>query len=126
MCTVVQIVSYGMNGWHIEPLSVNPMIGPSSETLIKMGAKYTVLIVDYGEWYRLFSPMVLHAGLIHYFLNMTALWFIGQAVEQCHGTLAAIILFVIPAVGGTILSAIFLSEYITVGASGWFNWCIFS
>ena len=75
-----------MSGWHIEPLSVNPMIGPSSETLIKLGAKYTVLIVDYGEWYRLFSPMVLHAGLIHYFLNMTALWFIGQAVEQCHGT----------------------------------------
>ena len=118
VCTIVQIVSYGMNGWRIEPLSVNPMIGPSSETLIRMGAKYTVLIVDYGEWYRLFSPMVLHAGLIHYFLNITALWFIGQAVEQCHGTLAAIILFVIPAVGGTILSAIFLSEYITVGASG--------
>ena len=118
VCTIVQIVSYGMNGWRIEPLSVNTMIGPSSETLIRMGAKYTVLIVDYGEWYRLFSPMVLHAGLIHYFLNMAALWFIGQAVEQCHGTLAAIILFVIPAVGGTILSAIFLSEYITVGASG--------
>ena len=53
VCTVVQIVSYGMNGWHIEPLSVNPMIGPSSETLIKLGAKYTVLIVDYGEWYSL-------------------------------------------------------------------------
>jgi hypothetical protein len=46
------------------------------------------------------------------------LWFIGRAVEQCHGTAAAVILFVIPAVGGTILSAIFLSEYITVGASG--------
>jgi membrane associated rhomboid family serine protease len=31
---------------------------------------------------------------------------------------AAAILFVIPAIGGTILSAIFLPEYITVGASG--------
>jgi membrane associated rhomboid family serine protease len=43
--------------------------------------------------------MVLHAGLIHYFLNMTALWFIGQAIEQCHGTLAAIIFSSPPWVG---------------------------
>jgi len=39
-------------------------------------------------------------------------------VEQCHGFAAAAILFIIPAVGGTILSAIFLPEYISVGASG--------
>ncbi|KAL3807618.1 hypothetical protein ACHAXA_008628 [Cyclostephanos tholiformis] len=118
VCTGFMIASYGVNGWTIEPLSINPMIGPSAQTLINMGAKYTSAIVNNGEWYRLFSPMVLHAGLIHYFLNMTALWFIGRAVEQCHGTAAAVILFIIPAVGGTILSAIFLSEYITVGASG--------
>ena len=118
VCTAVLIASYGVNGWKIEPLSINPMIGPSADTLIKMGAKQTSLIVNQGEWYRLFSPMVLHAGLIHYFLNMTALWFIGKAVEQCHGFAAAAILFIIPAVGGTILSALFLPEYISVGASG--------
>jgi len=71
VCTAVLVASYGINGWRIEPLSVNPMIGPSAETLLKMGAKQTSLIVNQGEWYRLFSPMVLHAGLIHYFLNMT-------------------------------------------------------
>lgn len=118
VCTAVLIASYGLNGWKVEPLNINPMVGPSAETLIRMGAKQTSLIVNQGEWYRLFSPMVLHAGLIHYFLNMTALWFIGKAVEQCHGFAAAAILFIIPAVGGTILSAIFLPEYISVGASG--------
>jgi len=118
VCTIVLFVSYALNGWKVEPLSVNPMIGPSAETLIRMGAKQTSLIVNRGEWYRLFSPMVLHAGLIHYFLNMMALMFIGKAVEQCHGFTAAAILFIIPAVGGTIMSAIFLPEYISVGASG--------
>jgi membrane associated rhomboid family serine protease len=83
-----------------------------------LGAKQTSLIVIHGEWYRLFSPMFLHAGVIHYVLNMIALWFIGKAVEQCHGSMAAAILFIIPAVGGTILSALFLPEYISVGASG--------
>lgn len=118
VCTIVLFVSYALNGWKVVPLSVNPMIGPSAEVLIRMGAKQTSLIVNRGEWYRLFSPMVLHAGLIHYFLNMMALLFIGKAVEQCHGFTAAAIIFIIPAVGGTIMSAIFLPEYISVGASG--------
>ena len=118
VCTGFLVASIGVNGWKVEPPSVNPLIGPSAETLLKMGAKQTSLIVNQGEWHRLFSPMVLHAGLVHYFVNMSVLWFVGKAVEQYHGFAAAAILFIIPAVGGTILSAIFLPEYISVGASG--------
>jgi len=62
--------------------------------------------------------MVLHAGLIHYLLNMFALWYVGKAIEQIHGFFPSLVIFVVSAVGGTILSAIFLPEYITVGASG--------
>ncbi len=117
-CTAMLIASIGVNGWKIEPLKVNPLIGPSAQTLIKLGARQTSLIVNEGEWYRLFTPMVLHAGVIHYIINMLALWFVGGAVEQSHGFTNATILFVVPAVGGNILSAIFLPQYISVGASG--------
>ena len=117
-CTVMLITSIGVNNWKIEPLSANPMIGPSAETLLKLGAKQSSLIVNRGEWYRLFSPMVLHAGFIHYLLNMLALWFVGSAVEQSHGIVNTAIAFIMSAVGGTILSAIFLPQYISVGASG--------
>ena len=118
ICTACLILSIGVNGWTIEPLSVNPMIGPSAQTLIEVGAKKTSLIVQYNEWYRLFTPMVLHAGIIHFVLNMLAMWFIGYAVEMNHGFFAIAILFIIPAIGGTLLSALFLPEYISVGASG--------
>lgn len=118
ICTITLIVSFAKNGWRMEPLSINPMIGPSAQTLVDMGAKKTELIVMDGEWYRIFTPMFLHAGVIHYIFNMLALWFIGSAVELSHGFIAAAILFVIPATGGTILSAIFLPQYISVGASG--------
>ena len=30
VCTIVLFVSYALNGWKVEPLSVNPMIGPSA------------------------------------------------------------------------------------------------
>jgi membrane associated rhomboid family serine protease len=118
VCTVCLIISIGMNGWKVEPLTVNPMIGPSAQTLIDVGAKKTSLLVNEGEWYRLFTPMFLHAGIIHFVLNMLALWFIGYAVEQNHGFLNVAILFIVPATGGTIISALFLPEYISVGASG--------
>jgi membrane associated rhomboid family serine protease len=118
MCTGVPVARHGLNGWWVEQIKINPMIGPSAQTLIRMVAKQTTIIVIEGGWYRRFSPMVLQAGLIHYFLVMAALWFIGKAVEQFHGFAAATILFIIPAVGGISLSAIFLLEYISVGALG--------
>jgi membrane associated rhomboid family serine protease len=118
LCTIMLIVSFAVNDWKIEPLSVNNMIGPSKDTLIKIGARDTDLIINEHQWYRIVSPLILHAGIIHYVVNMIAFWFIGVAVEQTHGILNTIALFMIPGIGGTILSAIFLPQYISVGASG--------
>ena len=118
VCSIMLVVEFGVNDWKVEPLDVNPMIGPSAETLIKVGARDTELIVENGEWFRIFSPLILHAGIIHYLINMLALWFIGKAVELNHGMLNTIILFMVPGVGANILSAVFLPEYISVGASG--------
>lgn len=99
-------------------MDVNPMIGPSAETLILMGAKDSYLIVSENEVWRVISSAILHAGLIHYVINCLALWFVGKAIETTHGTVATAVIFIISAIGGTLLSAIFLPEYITVGASG--------
>jgi membrane associated rhomboid family serine protease len=118
VCTVVFIASIAVNGWKVAPLNENPMIGPSAETLITMGAKDSNLIVNEHQVWRLLTASVLHAGLVHYFINMLALWFVGGAVETSHGWVASNVTFLLSAVGGTVLSAIFLPGYITVGASG--------
>eukprot|EP00557_Chaetoceros_sp_GSL56_P013525 CAMPEP_0176483410 /NCGR_PEP_ID=MMETSP0200_2-20121128/3902_1 /TAXON_ID=947934 /ORGANISM="Chaetoceros sp., Strain GSL56" /LENGTH=942 /DNA_ID=CAMNT_0017879807 /DNA_START=143 /DNA_END=2974 /DNA_ORIENTATION=- len=118
ICTAFLLASISANGWTLEAFSVNPMLGPSAETLVSMGAKESLLIVQNGEVWRIISAMVLHAGLIHFVLNMLALWFVGKAVEQCHGFFPSLLLFVVPGIGGTILSAIFLPNMVSVGASG--------
>jgi membrane associated rhomboid family serine protease len=38
-----------------------------------------------GEWWRLVTSMFLHYGPIHLALNMLALWYIGQLLEQALG-----------------------------------------
>lgn len=62
ICAAVMISSIAVNSWTIEPLDINPMVGPSAETLIKMGAKDTRLIVLQREGWRLLTSSVLHVS----------------------------------------------------------------
>src|SRR4051794_15885092 len=41
--------------------------------------------VDHGAYYRLFTAMFLHYGLIHLGMNMWALWVAGRYVEAALG-----------------------------------------
>lgn len=118
ICSIFMLLTIIMNGWKFESFRSNPMIGPSAETLVAMGAKDSFLIVQKNQLWRIISPIVLHAGLIHFTMNMLAIWVIGGAVEQCHGFVRVLLLFFISAIGGNILSAVFLPDYISVGASG--------
>jgi membrane associated rhomboid family serine protease len=116
--TTMMLVELGLSGWRFAPLNINPLIGPSSEQLIDLGARQTSLILEEGQWFRIVTPIFLHAGIVHYLTNMLAFWFIGGAIEEAHGIVTAIVLFFIPGVGGNILGATFLPQYISVGASG--------
>ena len=42
----------------------------SSTTLVRFGAKETALIVDEQQWWRLFSPIMVHAGILHILPNV--------------------------------------------------------
>lgn len=101
----------------IAPLNVNPMIGPSSTTLIKCGAKSTPLILA-GEWWRLVSPMWLHAGVVHIATNMNLLVKMGWPLERGIGHMRFALLYVLSGVFSMAYSAIFSSAVVTVGASG--------
>ena len=112
------VVSFHMNDWEFAPISVNPMLGPSPDVLFRLGALDRRAVIEEDEWFRLLAPMFLHAGLVHFALNMLALFFIGGAVERRHGTPETILIFLLACVGGNITSCLFLSPSISVGASG--------
>lgn len=84
--------------------------------LIDVGAKFNPLIQD-GEWWRLFTPVLLHGGWMHLGMNMLAMYYIGQDVERFYGKWRYIVIFLLAAAGGSISSYIFSTE-VSVGASG--------
>jgi membrane associated rhomboid family serine protease len=115
---VMMIVAFYLNDWKIEQLSVNPLVGPSPEVLVQLGALQTREMIDNGSWYRLVTAIFLHGGLIHLFMNLCVIALIGRAIERNHGFLNTAVLFFVPAIGGNIISGVMQPGYILVGASG--------
>ncbi|KAI7738624.1 hypothetical protein M8C21_009810 [Ambrosia artemisiifolia] len=101
-----------------QPLKENPLFGPSSSTLEKLGALEWNKVVNDKEAWRLVSCIWLHAGVIHLLANMLSLVFIGIRLEQQFGFARVGVIYMLSGIGGSILSTLFIKSNISVGASG--------
>ncbi|CAL9063426.1 RHOMBOID-like protein 3 [Musa acuminata AAA Group] len=101
-----------------QPVRENPLLGPSSSTLEKLGALEWNKVVHQGQGWRLVTCIWLHAGLIHLLANMLSLLFVGIRLEQQFGFVRIGILYLLSGFGGAVLSALLLKKSISVGASG--------
>ncbi|PON58350.1 Peptidase S54, rhomboid [Parasponia andersonii] len=101
-----------------QPLKENPLFGPSSSTLEKLGALEWYKVVHGHQGWRLITCIWLHAGVIHLLANMLSLIFIGIRLEQQFGFGRVGLIYLISGLGGSILSSLFIQRNISVGASG--------
>lgn len=114
----VSCVARFLGRFSFQPFKENPLLGPSSLTLQKMGALDVNRVVHRHQGWRLISCMWLHAGVVHLLSNMLGILFIGIRLEQEFGFVLIGLLFVISGFGGSLLSALFIQSNISVGASG--------
>src|SRR5262249_62026124 len=70
-----------------------------TDTLIAFGAKTNGLLQS-GEWFRLITPIFIHAGLLHLLLNSYALWVVGTQVEKLYGSARFLLIYLLAGVGG--------------------------
>lgn len=101
-----------------QPLRENPLFGPSSSTLEKLGALQWEKVVHQHQGWRLVTCIWLHAGVVHLVANMLSLVFIGIRLEQQFGFIRIGIIYLIAGFGGSVLSTLFIRNSISVGASG--------
>lgn len=71
-----------------------------------------------GDWWRLFSVMMLHGHIPHLVLNMLALFSFGTFFERLIGNSRYLALYVLSGLGGSLFSLTRFDETIGVGASG--------
>ena len=80
---------------------------------------YGVAVAVYDEQYRMLTSAFLHTGFTHLAFNMIALWYVGSAVEERLGRWRYLTVYLLSALGGSVLSYAVDSPFQTsVGASG--------
>lgn len=98
---------YGAGLWH-----------SSTGVQLAWGANFGPATQD-GQWWRLFTAMFVHFGIIHLALNMWALWDVGRLVERLYGRPRFVVLYLVSGVVGNLLSlAIQGNRAVSGGASG--------
>lgn len=92
---------------------------PSLSTLMALGGVSGQLVFERGEWFRVLTAALLHAGPAHLVLNSIALLVAGGMLEPLIGRVWLLALFVLGAVGGGVASVLLNGPNVVgVGASG--------
>ncbi|MER6457661.1 rhomboid family intramembrane serine protease [Streptomyces sp900105245] len=77
-----------------------------------------------GEWERLLTSAFLHMppddgiGVLHLVMNMASLWTVGRVVEAQLGRVRYLALYLLSALGGSVLVLLAAPDTLTIGASG--------
>ena len=118
--SLVQISIMGLLMWHcgMAPMKINPMLGPFPDALSEWGGTNAALIVDDGEWWRILTPIFLHAGLFHLIGNLVVQVVAGAAFEKEWGSFRWLIIYLGSAVSSSVLSVICMPENVSVCSSG--------
>jgi len=94
------------------------LFNPSAEILFDMGAMQPIAVAD-GQFWRLFTAMFLHAGLLHVALNAYFFWLFGRMVESTYGRTWMVLIYVVAGFLASVASYAFGPvTSLAVGASG--------
>ena len=94
----------------------------NGQHMLECGAAYAPLILEQGQWYRVFSSMFLHFGAPHLINNMVVLFVLGQRLEPAVGRLRFLLIYIAGGLGGNFISLFWdmrTGDYsVSAGASG--------
>ena len=87
------------------------------QVLLNFGAMFGPLIAE-GQYWRLFTAIFLHVGLVHLAFNGFGLFIFGSLVEGAYGHARFALIYVISGLTGSVASYMLNSIAVGAGASG--------
>ncbi len=85
--------------------------------LLPWGANFGPLTLD-GQFWRIFTCMFVHGGLIHVAANMWCFWDFGRIAERIYGHWRMLALYLLTGLASSVASLAIHPTTISVGASG--------
>ena len=89
----------------------------NGEVMVRFGANFGPFTLS-GQWWRLFTYMFLHGGLMHIAFNMWCLWDLGALCESLYGRWTYAAIYLITGVAAGLASVGWNPGTLSVGASG--------
>ena len=80
-------------------LYIGDQLNPT-RPIARAGAESGILIMTYGQWYRLFTAGYLHGGLLHVLMNMWAMFDLSAQVEEIYGPSRLFVFYTVASVAG--------------------------
>lgn len=91
-------------------------ISPQATDLLLWGSEFGMYTVN-GEWWRVFTEMFVHVGVLHLISNMFAFVYVAPYVERMFGNVGFLMLYVVSGLGGGMLALYLGPMQIHAGAS---------
>ena len=95
---------------------VNIML-PDTDSLITWGANFRPITLE-GQWWRLITSCFIHIGILHLFMNLYALLYIGLLLEPQLGKTRFLSAYVLSGITGSAASLYWHELTVSAGASG--------
>ncbi|MEY9214494.1 membrane associated rhomboid family serine protease [Thermobifida halotolerans] len=105
---VAQVVSAGSLG----------LVATQYDPLVGQFGMWGAAVIIGDQWYRLITGAFLHGGVMHLLFNGFALYILGPQLENWLGHLRYAALWLISALGGSVLGLLLQPGVMSVGASG--------
>jgi membrane associated rhomboid family serine protease len=94
------------------------LFDPSGQTLFQLGAMQPIAVAS-GQFWRLFTAMFLHAGILHIALNAYFFYLFGRTVEGSFGRTWMLVIYLVSGFVASVASYAFGPvTTLAVGASG--------
>ncbi len=96
---------------------VSPL-DPTVEDLFRWGASFGPATAYDHQWWRLLTSAFVHVGAVHLGLNMYVFSQSGPLVERLYGNVAFLSVYVLAALGGSLVATLWSPLAVSAGASG--------
>lgn len=114
---VNNLLMFGMIAGFIVTWWLEHVVGMSRNlAYIELGAKFHVAMYLQDEWWRLITPMFLHADIRHLFGNLFLIYLLGSDIERLMGHWRYAVFVLVSGAGGVLCSLAF-TPGLSLGAS---------
>ncbi len=103
--------------WAAMSISGVNWLFPDPQSMVRWGGNFRPETLHHG-WWRLFTSVFLHYGIIHLLLNMSALFYIGRILEPLVQSKRFLLVYLVSGIFGSLFSLYWNTAVVSAGASG--------